>query len=38
MHPSFILYGAGIAPYKSLPGVKSFDVGALRPLPFSAYL
>jgi len=27
MHPSFILYGAGIAPCKSLPGVKIFDVG-----------
>ncbi len=27
MHPSFILYGVGIAPCKSLPGVKIFDVG-----------
>jgi hypothetical protein len=27
MHPSFILYGAGIEPCKSLPGVKIFDVG-----------
>lgn len=27
MHPSFILYGAGITPCKSLPDVKIFDVG-----------
>jgi len=27
MHPSFILYGAGVTPCKSLPDVKIFDVG-----------
>jgi hypothetical protein len=27
MHPSFILYGAGITPCESPPDVKIFDVG-----------